>query len=787
MTSHSFASARRHRMRRLAAVPAVLASALTLLLAAAIALAPPAAAVDAAGAGTTPRTAATETSPVTFAVAPGSAGVVAADQPLLVSAAAQNPTDGTAAGGAVRVAISARPLPTRADVASWLSDAPSDAARTERPVGTGELGAVAPQGTATTTITVDAAAITGLAPGVYPLRAEYDAAQGTLSATSVIVVPGEPGPGALGVVVPITAPPISSGLLSAAELTTLTDTGGTLRQLLDAVSGSSAILAIDPAVVAAIRVLGTTAPAPATQWLADLMSLPNPRFALQFGDADVAVQIAGGLTTPLTVPSLDPSLATTGFPRATPAPTGTDGPGASTPTPDASGAPTGSATGDATQTGTRTGTDGDETTPTPTPIPTPDGAPTLPTREQLTDIGPTTGTVYWPAPGETGGETVTALAATGEAPITLVDSSAFATDSAASPAWASVDGAPVLVADAATSRALTSAATSANAGTTVGRAASLAAASAYARLAVAAAPDAPLLVALDRSVATAPDGVRTAVAAATRLAGRAAGDLATLTSGAPTPTTLRAAAVTPERLGDLAGLVGDESTLTGFASILADPAVLTAPERASVLQLLSVGWLDEHDRAADAIAAHRAQTRDTLAAVAIVPPTDITLAAGAAPLTFSVRNDLRWPVTVQLVATVGDPRMIVQNLTEVDAGASQITRVQVPVEARVGSGESSLRLQLRSATGIPVGDPVAVHVAVRAEWESVGLVVLSVLIAGMIAIGAVRTVRKYRRAREGRRPRVPDAAHAPSAADADQDVAEGTDGASPTEQKDADG
>jgi hypothetical protein len=31
--------------------------------------------------------------------------------------------------------------------------------------------------------------------------------------------------------------------------------------------------------------------------------------------------------------------------------------------------------------------------------------------------------------------------------------------------------------------------------------------------------------------------------------------------------------------------------------------------------------------------------------VAIVPPSDITLLASSAPLTFSVRNDLPWPVT----------------------------------------------------------------------------------------------------------------------------------------------
>ena len=47
-----------------------------------------------------------------------------------------------------------------------------------------------------------------------------------------------------------------------------------------------------------------TAPA-----LADLLALPNSRFALQFGDADLATQIAAGVGAPLTVPTLAPSTS----------------------------------------------------------------------------------------------------------------------------------------------------------------------------------------------------------------------------------------------------------------------------------------------------------------------------------------------------------------------------------------------------------------------------------------------------------------------------------------------
>ncbi|HAN26073.1 MAG TPA: hypothetical protein DCP95_16120, partial [Microbacterium ginsengisoli] len=67
--------------------------------------------------------------------------------------------------------------------------------------------------------------------------------------------------------------------------------GGLLDAELTAVAGTAAVLAVDPAVVASIRVLGSSAPASARAWLQRLMTLPNERFALQYGDADVATQL----------------------------------------------------------------------------------------------------------------------------------------------------------------------------------------------------------------------------------------------------------------------------------------------------------------------------------------------------------------------------------------------------------------------------------------------------------------------------------------------------------------
>ncbi|PZU43521.1 MAG: 2-oxoglutarate dehydrogenase [Microbacterium sp.] len=672
-----------------------------------------------------------ETPQPTLTLAPLGDGVTTVGGAASVAIALDNPTDTTVEASVVQVTASATPLATHAELEAWLTGDAGDASgvdganRAGEVVAAAALSAVSANDRTTATVPLDNAFVSSLGAGVYPLRAEYAAGGQTRTAVSVLVVRGDTPTGALGVVVPITAPATAAGLLSAEELAVLTRTGGALRDRLDAVAGTDAILAIDPAVVAAIRVLGTTAPASALTWLDDLLALPNSRFALQFGDAGVAAQVgAGGL---LEVATLTPYLSPSGFADA----------GASGASPD----------------------------PTATPGAT-DGAPTLPTIAQLTDIGAGAGTIYWPAPGTAGASLVTALAddaTSGAGAVTLVDSTAVTTASA--PAWAVAAGAPVLVYDASASAALRDAAAASDA---VTRGAALASASAYAAIASAADPAAPLLVTIDRPASIV--GLREAVLAAERLTGRAAVDLAMLTAGTAAPVDLADIDAPAESVERVRHLVADEAQLTEFSPVLVDPVQLTARERASILQLLGNAWAHSPDEFAAAYAAHRAQTQVTLASVGIVPPSDITLATSGAPLTFSVRNDLPWPIGVVLITTSEDPRLVVQATTAVDGGAAQTSRVRVPVEARVASGEATLTLQLRTTSGMPVGDPVSVHVAVRAEWESVGIVVMAIAIGALIVIGAVRTVLRLRRGRRG--------------ADADADADTET-GANPAAQPDS--
>lgn len=677
MTTHSSAPT------RLGARALRGALAVFVTLAAVFATAPTAYAIDTATAAS-PRAAATpsptpeadaDTTP-TLVVAPSGEGMVTGTQAFTLSARTTN-----TAGGDVVFSSSATPLTTPEAVAAWL-DHEDTTTRTPIALATAPL-------TSTTAGTVRehvgsvsvepvAVGIDRLGQGVYPLQATFATPAGALTARSVLVVGSTETTGTVAAIVPVTAPATTGALLTSVQLAELTAPGGALRAQLDAVTGTPAILAVDPAIAAAIRVLGTTAPAAATAWLDDLLALPNPRFALQFGDADLAAQVAAGLSHPVTPDTLAPFVGHQASTEETPA------------------------------------------------------------LEELLDIGATRPDVYWPATGTANADVVAALGAIGtdETPAITLTSLGGAPADPAQP-WVVADGAHALVYDEHLAAALGDVSTAA---TGVDRAAAHASVSAYAAFAD---PDRPLLAVVDRATGRDPTGLRDAVVRASALNGRAATTLAALASADPIEATIAETDPETGRGGILSDLRHDEERLTSFATILEDPAVLTAPERAAILQLIGNAWRDD-DTWADAVSAHREGTADTLSSVHLVPSSDIVLLGTNTSLVFTVRNDLKWPVSLVVIAQPRDPRLIVQTTIPVEAGAAQNTRVEIPVEARVANGETALDLRLISPAMVGIGEPVRVAVSVRAEWEGVGIVVMAVGIGALLVAGAVRTVGRLR-------------------------------------------
>lgn len=656
----------------------------------------------AAGTAASPAVAAAEdeeSGVVELHLSAGVHGVVHAGDPLTATITVTNGTQEELSSGFVRVELSRSPLTDAASVLSWMDE--GTAAGSFEPIGTESSKPVTAAGSAVETV-VAGDELTTLRPGVYPLRAALNGATtGDLqddsllsrdtAARSVLIVDDDDDTTEAAVLVPITATPADGVLLTADELATLTADDGALTAQLDGLAGTTATVAVDPAIPAAIRALGREAPASAIDWLSRLQTLPNDRFALQFADADAAVQAQAGLPELLGALPLTPFLDPAAFEDQEAGPT----PG-----------------------------------PTPTDADDPDaGEPALPDNAALTMVRGETPNILWPT-GDVSTDDLTAFSGYLGSDVTTILPSG-SVDGGEGP-HRNVDGNDVLVADAAASDALSSAAAETDELAREDRLAT--------GLGLLAASGAPAtLIGLDRNEAREADALHETLSAVATLA-----DPVALGAMQTADTTRASIASEPDpgRATDLQAMLNDEQRLSAFSSILDDRLLLLSPERIRLLRTIAVGSAATFEKD---FAARRSHVADVLASVGIQDQKPIQLLTSAAPLPVWIRNDLPWPVSLQLSARPSDTRLYMQARTEVQAQPASNTLVKVPVEARVGSGALRVEFGLTSPTGVPIGRDQTANVTVRAEWEGIGLGVLGAVIGALLVLGVLRTVLRRRR------------------------------------------
>ena len=685
----------RRRLRRAAGAFAV-----AMGLALPVAITGPAAAITGPAAAETPTPSPSPTpqhAGLLMSLLPDANGTYTSGAPLTATLALRNDTTAGLGAGTVHLELGRTALSDRKAATAWLSGSADPPALD--PIGDVRTTVLDAEGTSRTQVVVPGTDVGALAPGVYPLQARFEttapeagkAAPTATSRSALVVAQGAVA--TVVTIVPITAAP-AGDLLTAAELTALTAPAGALTAQLNGVAGTPAVLAIDPSIVAAIRVRGAGAPASATAWLARLEALPNERFALQFGDADVAAQAAAGLASPLAVQDFEPFLNPSGKPPATPTPTPT----------------------------------------TTTSSPPPDqgaGAPDA--------IAGTRRDLLWPR-GDVTADQVTTMShygAAGASAVPILPSSTFSAGANDAPvaAHGTVGGTGVLVTDDAVSAALSTAATGPDASV---RDSALTRANAMLWFAP---PGSTVLAGLSRADVRSEQGLTSAV---TAFSGGQDGRLDRVLTLPPASLTVvtesaqdRAAAVT--------ALNEDAARLAQFATILDRPADLIERERISTMRLLGVGVHTTPDDFSTALGLHRQATQKTMNAVGIQPSNPIAISPKV-DLPVWVRNDLPYPVHVQLGVTSSDARIDIPAKTQVDAQPSSTTRVHLPLESHVTNTELTLTMTLTSPTGVAIGPAQTARLTIRAGWEAIGLIVFCALGVLLIAAGIFRTIRRRKAA-----------------------------------------
>lgn len=664
--------------------------------------------------------------------APAVNGALAPGQDLVITGTVANPSTKAIPAGSASVVLNRSAVRSRAELSSWLAPASTSA---DDSLGTTVLTAATPEVPAGHTMpmqfTVPAASIDfgsqASTWGTRTLAIRITAGASEIGQARSSVV-WNPGTGVqstrLALVMPLTVPQSSDGLIPSDLLAGYTADGGLLARELDAVFDQPGIaIGVDPRVLASIRILGDSTPPTAFAWLRRLEAASNDTFALSYADSDLAAASqakATRLLAPTSFP-IDSRL----FPNAPTA----------TPTNQATSTPAPGPTG---------GTGNTAVNP-------------LPDLASLQAFDYTLPAVAWPASGSvvesdldsfaTGGLTTTILGSgnVGYGDLDYTPSSA-----------ALVAKHQALVSDDGLSSYLDTAVEASTPALWEKAMSELSGAIAVISLERPAAAR-TLLATFDRSRPGADARLAQTLAALAALPWAASASLseadAAFSSGSavlPATATVTARPESAERIATVTALLAAEATAGSFSSILADPSQITGERRLTLLTLLSNSWTGDGTWTAETKKYLATSNRYVTKSVTIARSSATVFTSRNSPLPITVTNELPWPVTVYV--TVRSPSNIItidNDRVELVVEAQSQAKTTVPVTSNA-NGPVTLTVSLSSATNVQITTPATIDVDVQAQWETAFTAIVAVLVFGVFGFGIYRTVAKRRKAKRAR-------------------------------------
>ena len=135
------------------------------------------------------------------------------------------------------------------------------------------------------------------------------------------------------------------------------------------------------------------------------------------------------------------------------------------------------------------------------------------------------------------------------------------------------------------------------------------------------------------------------------------------------------------------------------------------------------------------------QITGMLSAVTVEPSSAVNLINKSANFPVLVRNNLPWPVHVNVTLVPDDPRLRATPALSQTLAAQGATTVEVPVGA-IGSGDIEVTYKVTTPDGTILDDSRTVTVRMRAGWEDAITAVIASLFGLLFLAGIRRSLRK---------------------------------------------
>ncbi|GAA0964514.1 DUF6049 family protein [Frigoribacterium faeni] len=725
-------------------LPALLALVTTLGVAGAALPAEPASAASAGSSAAAASSATGQSDAVTLSVAPEADGVLRSGDDLELSVTVTNGTETDLDAGSARIYLDRDSFLTRSKLADWLSP---DETTGDDYLGIYMARVDVPAVAAGESVTVDSitipasrTALDGWSWGARALGVRLLDSVGVQVAqarSSVVWYPSESfQPTRLSVAVPITTPETENGVLDAAALEAYTSADGTLTRQLRQVVGTSATIAVDPMIIASIRLLGSEAPASALGWLDDLSSAGVETFPLTYADADVAGLSQAGAPSVPGPTSFDGFVDESRFDTSTSA----------TDAPSPAETDQGTSDGSGSSTSSSSGSPADPSaTETPSPSPTDEpSAPPLPTTESLLSFPWSLSSIAWPADDTVVSSDIATITSRDYTSTILSSSNVNVATDATENAPVDLGGSTGLVSDDTLSGLIREAAAATSQAAWRSAMAELSAS--VATIAKERPSDArTMLATLDRSWSTDGGRLRQTLAALDDLPWSSPSSLSDTLAAEPTDATVVDEPESADRLRELRSIVRADEQVTDFSTALEDPLTVTGPARLRTLALSSHAWRDNPDGLSTEVDGATQQATETSQLVSIVQGSDQLILGDRSSLPLYVQNASDSSATVFLTLAPSSSRLTIEeNRIPVTVQAKSQVRVRVPVQS-IANGTVNVSLSLVSSTGVTIATPAVVTINVQAGWETAITWAFGIGFALLFGGGIYRTIRKRRR------------------------------------------
>ena len=180
------------------------------------------------------------------------------------------------------------------------------------------------------------------------------------------------------------------------------------------------------------------------------------------------------------------------------------------------------------------------------------------------------------------------------------------------------------------------------------------------------------------------------------------------------------------------------TNLTPLANATDDPNAVFDSVTPAILPALSVSSTPSEQL--DAATAMTSQVTTMLSSVTVEPSSAVNLINKSAKFPVLIRNNLDWPVRVDVTLIPDDPRLRATPALSQELAARGATTVEVPVGA-IGSGDIEVTYKVTTSDGYVLDDSRTVTVRMRAGWEDAITAVIASLFGLLFLAGITRSLR----------------------------------------------